>query len=95
MPAQPAILLLDGGVVAAEERAREECRIAAGTDFTRPGSGRCQVLADVLGAAGRPDDAREVVEEAIVLAREKESVAHERLLRAKLAELAAQPPATA
>jgi len=35
-----------------------------------------------------------VIEEAVVLAEEKESAAHERILRGKLAEIAAQPPAT-
>ena len=92
---EAALLLLDGEVVAAEERAREGVRIAAGADFTRARIRILSVLADVLGEAGRPDEAREVLEEAIVLAEEKESVAHERILRAKLAELAAQPPATA
>ncbi|MGH3018343.1 MAG: hypothetical protein ACRDLU_08215, partial [Gaiellaceae bacterium] len=74
---------------------RAGLRIAAGTDYTRARIRMLSALADVLGEASRPDEAREVIEEAIVLAEEKESVAHERILRTKLAELAAQPPATA
>ena len=84
---EAALLLLDGEVVAAEERARAGVRIAAGTDYTRARIRMLSTLADVLGEAGRPDEAREVIEEAIVLAEEKESVAHERILRAKLDEV--------
>ncbi|MET0939601.1 MAG: AAA family ATPase, partial [Gaiellaceae bacterium] len=91
---ETALLLLDGDVAAAEKRARAGVRIASGTDYTRARIRMLSALADVLGEAGRPDEARDVIEEAVVLAEEKESVAHERILRGKLAEIAAQPPAT-
>ena len=92
---QAALLLLDGDLARAEERAREAVAIADGGDYTTGRIRALSGLADVLIAADRPEEARGVVERAIVLAREKESIAHERILMAKFAELSAQPPATA
>ena len=85
----------DGDLVRAEERARAAVTIAAGTDYRLRSIESLSRLADVLAAAGRLSEAREALDRAIALAREKESVAHERILCAKLAELTAQPPATA
>ena len=87
-------LLLDGDLVAAEERARNGVEIGNATDYLRARIRALGALAEVLRAAGRRDE-RAVLEEAISVAREKESLAHERILRAKLDEIAAQPPATA
>ncbi len=92
---QAALLLIDGDLVRAEERARAAVTIAAGTDYRLRSIESLSRLADVLAAAGRLSEAREALDRAIALAREKESVAHERILCAKLAELTAQPPATA
>jgi tetratricopeptide (TPR) repeat protein len=93
--AQVALLLLDGDLVAAEQRAREGVAIAARSDFTTDRIKALSALAEVLRATDRLGEARGVLEEAMRLAEEKESVAHERILRAKLTELTAQPPATA
>jgi class 3 adenylate cyclase/tetratricopeptide (TPR) repeat protein len=89
------LLLLRGDVVAAEIHAREAVAVARRTEYTIAHMRALRGLADVLSAAGRPEEAREALEQAILLAREKESIAHERILRAKLDQLAEQPPATA
>ncbi len=92
---QTVLLALDGDLAAAEERARQGVTIAEHSDMTIAHIRALECLADVLGAAGRSDEASDALEQAIILAREKESLAHERILRAKLDEIAAQPPATA
>ena len=91
---QAALLLLEGDVVAAEERARDGVDVASRSDFTPARIRALSALADVLRATDRPEEARGVLEEAIALAQQKGSIAHERMLRATLDELAAQPPAT-
>jgi hypothetical protein len=48
-----------------------------------------------LRVTDRPREARDVLEEGIALAEQKGSLAHIRILRAKLDDVAAQPPATA
>jgi class 3 adenylate cyclase/tetratricopeptide (TPR) repeat protein len=87
---QAALLVLDGDLVNAEQRAREAVAIADGGEYTTARIRALSGLADVLAAAGKPDEAQGVLERAIGLAREKESVAHERILRAKFAELEAR-----
>ena len=92
---QVALLLLDTDLVAAEERAREGVTISARSDFTPARIRALTALADVLRSTDRPREARGVLEEAVALAEQKGSVAHVRILRATLDELAAHPPATA
>jgi Flp pilus assembly protein TadD len=92
---QAALLVVEGDLVNAEEHARKAVAIAESSDYIIRRIRALSGLADVLAAAGRPDEARDRLERAIALAQEKESLAHERTLRAKLVELAAQPPATA
>jgi class 3 adenylate cyclase/tetratricopeptide (TPR) repeat protein len=92
---QAALLLLEGDVVGAEERARDGVEVASGSDFTPARIRALAVLADVLRVRDQPQEARKVLEDAIALAQQKGSIAHERILRATLDGLAAQPPATA
>jgi tetratricopeptide (TPR) repeat protein len=91
---QAALLLIDGDLAEAEEQAREAVAIAGRADYVLARIRALSGLADVLASSGRSEEARDALEQAIHVAREKESVAHERILRARLAELAAQPPAT-
>ena len=65
------------------------------SDFTPARIRALAVLADVLRVRDEPQEARKVLEDAIALAQQKGSIAHERILRATLDGLAAQPPATA
>jgi class 3 adenylate cyclase/tetratricopeptide (TPR) repeat protein len=90
-----ALLLLRGDVAAAEIHAREAVSVARRTEYTIAHIRALRGLAEVLSAADRPEEAREALEQAIALAQQKESLAHERILRAELAEVTAQPPATA
>jgi class 3 adenylate cyclase/tetratricopeptide (TPR) repeat protein len=92
---QAALLLLEGEVAGAEVRVHEAVAVARRTEYTIAHMRALSGLADVLHMSNRCDEARDVLERAIALAREKESVAHERILRAKIDGLAAQPPATA
>jgi tetratricopeptide (TPR) repeat protein len=87
--------LLEGDLGSAEAHAREAVAKAERTQYTIHHIRALSGLADVLAADGRTDEAKEAFDRAIELAQQKESLAHERILRAKLAELAAQPPATA
>jgi hypothetical protein len=92
---QVAVLVLEGDLVTAEERARNGVAISARSDFTTARIRALSALADVLRVTDRPREARGVLEEAIALAEQKGSIAHVRVLGATLAQLAAQPPATA
>ena len=82
-----ALLLLEGDLAAAEAHGREAVAIAERTQYTIARIRALSGLADVLAADGRTDEAREALDSAIQLARQKESLAHERILRGKLAEL--------
>jgi class 3 adenylate cyclase/tetratricopeptide (TPR) repeat protein len=90
-----ALQLLEGDLALAEAHAREAVAMAGRTEYTIHHIRALSGLGDVLVAKTELDGAQYVFGRAIELAREKESVAHERILRAKLAELSAQPPATA
>jgi hypothetical protein len=92
---QAALLLVDGDVVAAEERARDGVEVASRSDFTPARIRALSALADVLRVTDRAQEAREVLQAALALAEQKGSIAHERILRASLETLPAQPPATA
>jgi ATP/maltotriose-dependent transcriptional regulator MalT len=92
---QAKLLLLDGDVGAAEERARGSVTLAASSDFTKGSVRALSVLADVLHRSGRPEEAAAVLTEAIGLCDQKGNLVRARELRTALEALAAQPPATA
>ena len=92
---QVARLLLEGDLVAAEERVRDGVKIAARSDFSKGRIKALSALAEVLRVTNRHREARAVLEEAITVAEQKGSIAHVRILRATLESLAVQPPATA
>ena len=92
---QAKLLLLDGDVGAAEERARGAVALAAGSDFAKGHVRALSALADVLHVAGRLGEAAAVLTEAIAVCDQKGNLVQARKLRSVLEALAAQPPATA
>jgi len=79
----------------AERFARDATEMAARTDFLDLHAKTLADLAEVLRLAGRPDEAAAALEEAIGLHERKGNVVGAQNVRAALAELSAQPPATA
>ena len=84
-----------GNLVESERYARESVAIAARTDYLDFHARALADLAEVLRSMGRQAEAAAALDQAISLCERKGNVARERKLRAVVAELAAQPPATA
>ncbi len=92
---QVALLLLDGDLLPPKSGPGKASRSRRAPTYDGIGSGRCLLSPTCSMRLIGSEEARDVLEEAIALAEQKGSIAHERILRAKLAELAPQPPATA
>jgi class 3 adenylate cyclase len=84
-----------GDFIEAERLAREATAMAARTDFLDDNAKALADLAEVLRLAGRPEEATAALEEVVALYDRKGNVAGVNNARTALAELAAQPPATA
>jgi tetratricopeptide (TPR) repeat protein len=89
------LLLAAGDAVEAERVAREAVALAMETEFHDRRTDALAVLAYALRAQGRLEEAGDAIEKAIAVCEEKGNVARARNLRSELAELGAQPPATA
>jgi tetratricopeptide (TPR) repeat protein len=93
--ARAKVLAHQGDYERAEKLAREAVAMADATDHIESNArARCD-LAEVLRLTDRVEEASAVLEEAIGLFERKGNVAGARNARAKIDELAAQPPATA
>jgi class 3 adenylate cyclase/tetratricopeptide (TPR) repeat protein len=89
------LLLAAGDAAEAERVAREAVAAALQTEFHDRRADALAALAASLQAQGRLEESARALEQAIVVCAQKGNVARERQLRTKLAEVAAQPPATA
>jgi hypothetical protein len=81
------VLANRGDLAAGEARAREAVELGAQTDYLEFHANALLALAEVLALAGRPNEARPAVENAIRLFEQKESVFGVERARARLREL--------